>query len=153
MSPVKDPLLFFACRAERSRHEWLTGGKQLIDIAQFFGLEISPYTIKAWPTPTPPLVLEKLVAENASLQKEIGIIRKKLASIEERIPEEKVVVLREISKEEAKQEIRDLFADGRTLYYSDIAEELQLDLKFVVELCHELESTGEIEEGASTCAI
>lgn len=58
-----------------------------------------------------------------------------------------MIVLREISKEEAKQEIRGLFAGGRTLYYSDIAEELRLDLKFVVELCHELESAGEIGEG------
>lgn len=141
MNLVKDNIVFFIDPAEPKNCKWLTGGTQLTDIGQFFGLERSTY---AWTNPTPSLVLEKLVAENASLRKQISVIRKKLTDIEERIPEEKVVILREVSKEEAKQEVRTLFAGDRTLYYSDIAEELQLDLRLVVEICHELEEAGEI---------
>ena len=48
-------------------------------------------------------------------------------------------------KEEAKQEIRQLFPTGQTLYYSDIAEQLRLDLKLVVDICNEFQSKGEIE--------
>lgn len=85
-----------------------------------------------------------LMEENASLRQEIEQIKQKLVELEGRMPEEKVIVLREISKEEAKQEIRQLFLNGRTLYYSDIAEELGLDLRSVVDICHELQESGEI---------
>jgi len=85
-----------------------------------------------------------LMEENASLRREIEQIKQKLSELEERIPEEKVIVLREISKEEAKEEIRQLFSSGRTLYYSDIAEELKLDLELVVDICHELQESGEL---------
>lgn len=61
------------------------------------------------------------------------------------IEEEKIVVLREISKEEAEKEILELFSGGQVLYYSDIAETLGLDLQLVVEICNELQSTKEIE--------
>ncbi len=53
-------------------------------------------------------------------------------------------MLRELSREEAKEEIRQLFKSGRTLYYSDIAEELKLALKLVVDICRELQGNGEI---------
>lgn len=85
-----------------------------------------------------------LMEENALLRQEIGQIKQKLSELEERIPEEKVIVLREISREKAKKEIRQLFSNERTLYYSDIAEELRLDLKLVVDICHELQESGEI---------
>jgi len=85
-----------------------------------------------------------LMEENASLRQEIEQIKQKLSELEERIPEEKVIVLREISREKAKKEIRQLFSNERTLYYSDIAEELRLDLKLVVDICHELQESGEI---------
>lgn len=58
---------------------------------------------------------------------------------------EKIVVLREISKEEAEKEILKLFSGGQVLYYSDIAEKLGLDLQLVVEICNELQSKGRIE--------
>jgi len=86
-----------------------------------------------------------LMEENASLRQEIEQIKQKVSELEERIPEERVIVLKEISKEEAKEEIRQLFSSGRTLYYSDIAEELRLDLKLVVDICDELQEDGEIK--------
>jgi dCTP deaminase len=56
------------------------------------------------------------------------------------------IVLRAISKEEARREIIELFKNnkGKPIFYSDISEKLQLDLEMVVEICHELEQQGEI---------
>lgn len=56
-----------------------------------------------------------------------------------------MIVLRKLSREEAKDEIKDLFKTGRTLYYSDIARELRIDLELVVEICQELVEKGEFE--------
>jgi DNA-binding Lrp family transcriptional regulator len=56
-----------------------------------------------------------------------------------------VIVLRTISRERARQEIRDLFEAGETHYYSDIAERLRIDLPTVVEICNELIEEGDIE--------
>jgi len=56
----------------------------------------------------------------------------------------KTIILREIPKEQARHEISQLFATGRTLYYSDIAKELKLDLELVVNICDELLDEGEI---------
>lgn len=98
------------------------------------------------------LDLSNLEAENILLQSEIEQMRsdleqtkQKVAELERRMPEEKVIVLREISRKQAKQEIQQLFSSGRTLYYSDIAEELGLDLELVVDICQELQKGREIE--------
>lgn len=58
--------------------------------------------------------------------------------------EEKVIVLRELSHQEAKEEILALFKDGDVHDYGDIAERLKLDLQQVVEICNELEEEGVI---------
>lgn len=69
----------------------------------------------------------------------------------ENLPAEKTVVLREISREEAKREIERLFAStDEVLYYSDIAERLGLELRVVVEICKELIKEGEIRIDAQT---
>lgn len=93
----------------------------------------SPRPIHANPFP-PRFVLEYL-----SLQEELRQVKQRLSELEKSIPDEKVVVLRNITREEAKREIQQLFSDGRTLYYSDIVQELGLDLKTVVDICNELE--------------
>lgn len=94
-------------------------------------------------------LLEK---ENMQLGKENLLLRDKLKNIEERLaiieaslPQEKIIILREVSKEVAEKEIKALFTEGQILYYSDIAERLRLDLQLVVEICNELQSKGEIE--------
>ena len=104
-------------------------------------LQVTTPTVSTW---NPTIDSMTLAAENSLLRKEIERINHKLAELEERIPREKVILLREISNEQAKQEICQLFSSGRTLYYSDIADELRLDLKLVVEICQELEEAGEI---------
>ena len=57
---------------------------------------------------------------------------------------EEAIDLREITREEAKAEIVELFATGETLYYSDISERLRIDLPMVVEICRELQAAGAI---------
>ena len=59
--------------------------------------------------------------------------------------DEEVIELRDVSKEEAKQKILAMFQSGETLFYSDLATRLRLDLPLVVEVCQELEQEGEIE--------
>jgi dCTP deaminase len=58
----------------------------------------------------------------------------------------KTIIMRSISREEAKAEIVALFESrkSQSLFYSDIVEQLRLDLEMVVELCHELEQEGKI---------
>ena len=86
----------------------------------------------------------QLLSENYVLRERIQAVEERLANIEAVIPKERVIILREISREEVKEEIHNLFSTGRTLYYSDIAEELRLDLEMVVEICSELQQRGEI---------
>ncbi len=89
--------------------------------------------------------------ENLVLRDMIRRIEERLSRIEASLSREKVIVLREISREEAKEEIRRLFSSGKTFYYSDIAQELGLDLEMVVGICNELQKQGEIgvDGGAS----
>ena len=91
-------------------------------------------------SPLPPIFVMKYL----SLQEELKQTKQRLMELENRVPEEKVIVLRDVTREEAKQEIRQLFLSGRTLYYSDIAEELELDLKLVVGICREFQENKEI---------
>ncbi|MCH8865029.1 MAG: hypothetical protein IIB13_06700 [Chloroflexi bacterium] len=87
--------------------------------------------------PLPPVHIMKYL----SLQDELVNIKQRLAELENR---EKIIVLKEITREEAKKEIRQLFQSGGTLYYSDIVQELKIDLETVVEICNELEKEKEI---------
>lgn len=79
---------------------------------------------------------------------ETGMLTARVAELEERVARleensvENVIDLREITREEAKDEIIDLFATGEILYYSDIAIRQQLDLEMVVDICHQLEEDG-----------
>ena len=66
------------------------------------------------------------------------------------MPKEQVIILREISREQAKEEIRKLFLEGDTLYFSDIAKRLSLDLELVVDISRELLEKGEIQVGNKT---
>ena len=72
---------------------------------------------------------------------EVNQLRERVKEREERVEvletpllgDEQVVMLRTLTREEAKKEIRELFQTGETLFYSDIATRLGLDLKLVVE--------------------
>lgn len=104
-----------------------------------------------WETVANIPTLSWLEQENAQLRVENHFLLSKLQAIEERLenieavlPEERVIILRELPKEQAEGEILELFSNEQTLYYSDIAERLGLDLELVVDICKELENRGEI---------
>lgn len=86
----------------------------------------------------------QLRTENYALRQRIRAIEERLANIEATIPKEEVIVLREISRDEAKAEIERLFTEGGTLYYSDIAKKLCIDLELVVDICEELFKEGKV---------
>ena len=100
------------------------------------------YPRTAFISPLPPVD----VVTYFSFREELERIKQKLLELESR---EKVIVLKEITREEAKGEIQQLFASGRTLYYSDIVKELKLDLETVVDICNELQESRQIEVDAS----
>ncbi len=89
-----------------------------------------------------------------TLEGEIAELKARVAALERELEylkasaSDSVIVLRTISREDAKQEIKQLFQAGETLYFSDIAARLQLDLQLVVEICQELMEEGEIEVDA-----
>lgn len=94
-------------------------------------------------------------AELHSLRQEVEDLRKKVGTLEGELEVlsnfvenmsagEQVVVLRELSREQAKQEIKELFEGGEVLYYSDVSQRLRIDLPLVVELCAELMDAGEV---------
>jgi hypothetical protein len=86
-------------------------------------------------------IITKEIKELKSINEEVIREIKELKSINE-----EVIVVRELSRDEAKKEIKKLFEDndGKSLDYGDIMRELKLDLKLVVELCSELAKEGEI---------
>lgn len=90
--------------------------------------------------------IAELQRENNHLQQQIEELKSKVEQLAEGLPTQKTVILRQISKAEAKQEIKELFdSANEPLYYSDIAEKLQLNIEMVVEICEELIEEGEIE--------
>lgn len=84
----------------------------------------------------------------AGLEKRIEYLEKQIGDLQKsntKLKQERVIVLRQVTREQAKEEVRRLFSTGRTLYYSDIARRLKVDLQLVVEICRELQEEGEIE--------
>ncbi|NQU07967.1 MAG: hypothetical protein HQ583_05345 [Candidatus Abyssubacteria bacterium] len=96
----------------------------------------------------------KLSSENRKLKKSLDEVGNRLgiveAQISELVGEEKIIVLREVTRDEAKEEIKELFETGQTLFYSDIADKLRIDLELVVEICQELQNEGAIEVSDNT---
>ncbi|MGB2842442.1 MAG: hypothetical protein WBC40_08220 [Halobacteriota archaeon] len=100
----------------------------------------------------------KVVREEIRVMEE-GMIERVIERIDYRINEliekqnikeggatEEVIMLRSISREQAKEEIVELFDKSDKLYYSDIVEALKLDLEEVVEIVEELKAEGEVGE-------
>ena len=83
-------------------------------------------------------VIQNLLDEVAGLRERVTVLESELGQIkEDYVPE--IIELREVSKEQAKLEIMDLFGTTEVpLYYSDIMEQLGIELDLVVEVCQEL---------------
>ena len=60
----------------------------------------------------------------------------------DRQPDNDVIILREIGKEQAKAEIIQALEAGEPLDQADLAENLALDLSLVFEACNELIAEG-----------
>jgi hypothetical protein len=58
--------------------------------------------------------------------------------------ESNIFTRRNITRSEAEEEIRSLFANGGVHYISEVANELNLPDYLVVEICEELQSEGEL---------
>jgi len=82
----------------------------------------------------------KLTEQVNRLEKILGEMSKRMESTQ--TSSEDVMVLRSITRDEAKKEILDLLDKSDKLYYYDIAEALRLDLEEVVQIMSELESEG-----------
>ena len=78
-------------------------------------------------------LVESLSARVAELEQQAA---------ESAMQSEDIIELREISKEQARQEIIEAFASGEPLDQADLADALSLEISLVVEVCNEL-----IEEG------
>lgn len=91
----------------------------------------------------------RLVLEFFNMKAEIVRLKDKVAELEGGSSGEGEIVIKELSREEAKEEIKQLFHSDRTLYYSDIVKELGLDLEMVVDICDELQKSKEIAIDAS----
>ena len=90
------------------------------------------------------VVIQHLLDEVASLRERVTFLESELARIIESSALE-VIELREVSREQAKAEITDLFDETEVpLYYSDIMERLGIELELVVEICQELIDEGVI---------
>ena len=77
-----------------------------------------------------------------SLKEKVAKLEREVEALKNGGSEGEIIVLRTVTREQAKQEIRDLFQTGETLYYSDVAQRLRIDLPLVVEICQELEDEG-----------
>jgi|GEM_PF-3919124 len=89
-------------------------------------------------------------ADIEKLNEEIKRLKESVSALEAQlVAREEVIMLRAISREQAKGEIRELYSSGETLYYSDVAQRLRLDLRLIVELCQELEEEGALEIDAN----
>ena len=84
-------------------------------------------------------------AEVDNLTDRVSALEREVAAL--RGYQEEIIVLRTIDRELAKQEIQAIFKTGRTLYFSDIARELRLDLELVADICQELLDAEAIELG------
>lgn len=84
------------------------------------------------------------------MQAEIDELRAKVVALEEEVEmlktssEKDVIVLRTVSREQAKEEIRNLFATGETLFMSEVADRLNIPDRLVVGICTELQQEGEL---------
>jgi len=87
----------------------------------------------------------RFVLEYFSMREELRQVKQRLVELENR---ESVIVLKELTREEAKEEIEKLFKSEQTLYYSDIVKELGIDLETVVDICNELMESGSVKVNA-----
>jgi hypothetical protein len=89
-----------------------------------------------------------MFAEIRQLKARIATLEEEVRDLRTSAVERDVIVLRTVTRDEAKREVAELFESGQTLVFSDVARKLRLDLPLVVEICQELLEEEEIEVDA-----
>jgi len=89
----------------------------------------------------------RLKAVNAELRAENESLMAKVVAMQATNSAEKILEIREIPRDQAKEEIRAFFKahDGEAIYPSDVMEALSLDYDLVYEICEELEKEGMVK--------
>ena len=89
----------------------------------------------------------QLKAENDKLKAENEDLRAKVVAMQATNSSEKFLEIREIPREQAKEEVRAFFKahHGEAIYPSDVMEALSLDYDLVYEICEELEKEGMVK--------
>ena len=97
------------------------------------------------------IVSEAIKSALHPIQRKLDLIESQLSEILELISQDKdeeTIILRDISFNQAREEIEELFRNTTdNLYFSDIMEQLRIDLELVVSVCNELLDEGKIEYG------
>lgn len=90
------------------------------------------------------VVIQHLLKEVADLQDRVMVLEAGFLNLSaDYMPE--IIEIREVSREQAKAEIVELFDQTETpLYYSDIMTRVGVELETVVEICQELLDEGVI---------
>lgn len=83
-------------------------------------------------------------ARLSAMATELGALRDRVNALEAQL-EPRVVVIRDISRDQAKQELLHYFKEHPQSYPSDAALELRLDAALVREVCSELIQAGILE--------
>jgi cell division protein FtsB len=65
-----------------------------------------------------------LPAEIEQLRARVAALKQEVSQLKASLSDEQVIVLRSITRNQAKQEILELFQSGETLFFSDIAKRL-----------------------------
>lgn len=89
----------------------------------------------------------RLKAVNAELRAENESLKAKVVAMQATNSAGKFLEIREIPREQAKEEVRAFFKahHGETIYPSDVMEALSLDYDLVYEICEELEQEEKIK--------
>lgn len=103
------------------------------------------------------IISEAIKSALRPIQRRLDLIESQLSEISELISQDKdeeTIILRDVSFNQAREEIEELFRNTTdNLYFSSIMEQLRIDLELVVSVCNELLDEGKIEygdEGAHT---
>lgn len=99
------------------------------------------YVVEAWRPGNEGEVMNEVRALRNEVRQLAGIV----AALRERIDERPPLVVRDVTREQAKAEIADLLRAQGQGFPSDISENLQLDYDLVVEVISELQQEGCVE--------
>jgi hypothetical protein len=84
------------------------------------------------------------------LKKQVAILSARVAELERELESarntesDNIIVLRDITKEQARKEILEAFKVREPLDYVDLADTLTLDLSLILEVCDDLMEEGVI---------